>query len=91
MLRKLALIGIVAAVGRSLLKGSATSRGTSALPAPGGPGHLTRDLSATSHPDGQTRAEDHFRPDPHAAVSPEDRESLRPATVAFSGTPAGYH
>ena len=46
------------------------------------PGHAPTDLGGDSHPDGGERADDHFRPDPHAEVSPEDKESLRPVTIA---------
>lgn len=44
-------------------------------------GHAAPDLAADKpHPGPNDRAPEHFRPDPTAAVPPEDREALRPAT-----------
>ena len=43
-------------------------------------GHAAPDLEGDTHPGPNDRAPDHFRPDPTAPVSAEDREALRPAT-----------
>lgn len=44
-------------------------------------GHAAPDLSRdTPRPSPNDRAPEHFRPDPTAAVPPDDREALRPAT-----------
>lgn len=44
-------------------------------------GHPAPDLDRDSpRPTAEDRAPEHFRPDPTAAVPPEDREALRPAT-----------
>lgn len=77
MLRKLAFLGIAAYAGRKLFQ-----KAQGASDATTGPGHRPTDLSGASHPDGSARADDHFRPDPHASVAAEDKESLRPATIA---------
>lgn len=54
------------------------TRGTRRAPAEGHPApDLARD---TPRPSAMDRAPEHFRPDPTAAVAPEDREALRPAT-----------
>lgn len=96
MLRKLAFLGLAAYAGRALFnrtKGTdasdpvAASDFDAAASRSGGqsagdvPGHPPTDLSGEAHPDGSARADDHFRPDVHAPVAEEDRESLRPATV----------
>ena len=73
MLRTLARLVIAAFIGGMLSKRSLT--------AAGGSGHVPLDLYTDAHPDGSTRAEEHYRPDPHAEVEPEDRESFRPVTV----------
>ncbi|WP_097093030.1 hypothetical protein [Novosphingobium sp. Chol11] len=52
-------------------------------------GHVPADLLGDSHPDGTVRAEEHYRPDPTAPVSPEDRESLRPVTAPAPHDPPG--
>jgi hypothetical protein len=52
-------------------------------------GHVTTDLSGDTHPDGSQRADDHFRPDLHASVPPEDIEGLRPVTVKPAKQPLG--
>lgn len=97
MLRKLALLGLAAYAGRALFRkttgssssddvaasdfdaaatrSGARSAGTEAS------GHAPTDLSGARHPDGSARADDHYRPDIHASVAEEDRESLRPATM----------
>ncbi|PCD02045.1 hypothetical protein COC42_11200 [Sphingomonas spermidinifaciens] len=44
-------------------------------------GHPAPDLARdTPRPSANDRAPEHFRPDPTAAIPPEDREALRPAT-----------
>jgi hypothetical protein len=52
-------------------------------------GHAPTDLLGDIHPDGSQRAEEHFRPDPTAPVSAEDRESLRPVTSPAPHDPPG--
>lgn len=52
-------------------------------------GHRPDDLEGDQHPDGSTRANEHFRPDIHGTVDPEDRESLRPVTMKSARGPAG--
>ncbi|GAA4780950.1 hypothetical protein GCM10023219_31350 [Stakelama sediminis] len=44
-------------------------------------GHAAPDLTGDAHPDGTSRAPDHFRPDGDAPVPKSDRDALRPATV----------
>ncbi len=98
MLRTLAFLGIAAVAGRALLKQGRFAddlpvgkepvrhvRGAGA--STGGPGHVPTDLAGDDHPDGSARADDHFRPDPHASVAPEDRESLRPVTMKSATGP----
>jgi|GEM_PF-1998555 len=71
--------------GRSSTQFRPQAAGGSATPT----GHVPADLLGDSHPDGTVRAEDHYRPDPTAPVSPEDRESLRPVTVPAPHDPPG--
>lgn len=52
-------------------------------------GHAPTDLGGDTHPDGSERADDHFRPDSHATIPPEDREGLRPVTFEPARQPAG--
>lgn len=47
---------------------------------PRGGEHEAPDLAADAPVPGTTRAPEAFRPDPTAAVPPEEREALRPAT-----------
>jgi len=84
MLKKLALVGFVVFVARAFSRSRALSGSPGGARTVSLPGHLTTDLNGDEHPDGKTRAEDHFRPDRHARVAEEDRESLRPATVDIS-------
>jgi hypothetical protein len=98
MIRKLALLAGVGFVAKKLLDrsrvdrhaapGSAPFRSTGTSSAPS-TGHVPADLLGDSHPDGTSRAEDHYRPDPTAAVAPEDRESLRPVTAPAPHDPPG--
>ncbi|MEK7343910.1 MAG: hypothetical protein AABZ73_08820 [Pseudomonadota bacterium] len=88
MLRTLALVA-----GAALGWKYATQAGDSPLPdalsAQDDPGHTPADLLTDAHPDGAQRAEDHYRPDPTAPVSAEDRESLRPVTMPAPHDPPG--
>lgn len=61
----------------------------SAAPPDPATGHVPRDLLSDAHPDGNARADDHFRPEPTAPVAPEDRESLRPVTAPAPHDPPG--
>ncbi len=96
MLRKLAFLGLAAYAGRALFNRTKGSEDTDAVAASdfdaaasrsgarsagNVPGHAPIDLSGDAHPDGSARADDHFRPDVHAPVAEEDRESLTPATM----------
>ncbi|MDX3901257.1 MAG: hypothetical protein QHC40_12235 [Sphingobium sp.] len=97
MIRKLILLGGAAFLGAKFFNRPNTKDGRAQPASPpastrfdGGaaaadtdmsPGHAPTDLSGDRHPDGSARAEDHYRPDPTAPVSPEDRESLRPVTA----------
>lgn len=88
MLRKLAFLGLAAYAGRVLFnrirnpEAADAGRSPDGAPAAGdGPGHRPTDLSGDVHPDGSSRADDHFRPDVHARVAEDERESLRPVTV----------
>lgn len=86
MLKTLAFLGIAAFAGRHLLKGR-----TGAEPAEKGTGagHRPDDLLGSEHPDGSTRADPHYRPDIHAHVDTQDRESLRPVTMKSARGPVG--
>ncbi|MFC3430585.1 MULTISPECIES: hypothetical protein [Sphingobium] len=55
--------------------------------APGEVGHRPVDLEGPEHPDGSQRADEHYRPDIHATVAPEDKESLRPVTLKSARGP----
>lgn len=90
MIRKLALLAGAGLIAKKLLDRSRQDGATgpsegrfkptyAATPAPG---HVPTDLLGDKHPDGSGRADDHFRPDPTAPVSAEDREGLRPVTLA---------
>ncbi|GAY22521.1 hypothetical protein SFOMI_3078 [Sphingobium fuliginis] len=50
-------------------------------------GHRPVDLEGPEHPDGSQRADEHYRPDIHATVAPEDKESLRPVTLKSARGP----
>lgn len=97
MIRKLALLAGAGFIAKKLLDRSRTDMQsgqgarTTRNDAPSGTstGHVPTDLLGDSHPDGSLRAEDHYRPDPTAAVPPEDRESLRPVTFPAPHDPPG--
>lgn len=105
MLRKLAILGLAAYGARKLIDKAAASGSLgetvpTALPGPRATltdnsaaspsiGHAPTDLSGETHPDGSQRADDHFRPDPHASIPPEDLEGLRPVTVPPARQPVG--
>lgn len=56
----------------------------------GEPGHRAFDLGISPvHPDGSARADEHFRPDIHGTVYPEDKEGLRSVTMKSARGPAG--
>lgn len=72
------LAGAAAAVGLGAALGVALFRRTRDRPAPG---HPAPDLAANQPPPGShERAPEHFRPDPTAVPTAEEREALRPAT-----------
>lgn len=58
-------------------------------PAAGQSGHVPTDLSGDDRPGADRPVDEHYRPDPHAAVAPEDRESLRPVTMPAPKPPPG--
>lgn len=88
MLRTLALVA-GAALGWKYASAPADTPLPDALSAQDDPGHTPADLLTDAHPDGSQRAEDHYRPDPTAPVSAEDRESLRPVTMPAPHDPPG--
>lgn len=49
-------------------------------------GHKPTDLMSDHHPGPGKRAPEAFRPNPTAPVAPEDRDSMRPATMPLDGT-----
>ena len=83
-----AAIGVTTAVGAVAgLVGAALRFGLLDRLFPDREGHAAPDLAPGAdggtkpHPDGNHRAPQDFRPDPTAAVSPGEREALRPATL----------
>ncbi|MFC0203966.1 hypothetical protein [Novosphingobium soli] len=78
MIRKLVLLGLATFVGKKLLARSASPSANV--------GHAPTDLAGDAPRDGSTRADPHFRPDPHGHVPEEDLEGLRPVTFK----PAAY-
>lgn len=80
MIRKLALLGLAAYAGKKLLDRNAQPS----------VGHPLNDLSREMLRDNTTRADPHFRPDPHGHVPPEDLEGLRPVTFKPAERPMGY-
>jgi hypothetical protein len=90
MIRKLALLAGAGYLVKKLLDRSREGAAKSGTYRRGAPsGHVPTDLMGDAHPDGSTRAADHFRPDPTAPVSAEERESLRPVTAPAPHDPAG--
>lgn len=91
MIRKLALLVGAGYLASKWLDRSRSTSATAKQPRAGtsGPGHVPTDLHGAQHPDGTTRADEHFRPDPTAPVSAEDRESLRPVTAPAPHDPPG--
>lgn len=85
MLKKLALVGLAVFAGKRWLERSGGSTGG---PAP--VGHAAHDLDRDMRGNGSTRADPHFRPDPHGSVPEEDLEGLRPVTFKPAAVPAGY-
>lgn len=86
MIRKLAAVGLAIYFGNKLLGRSAATAGRTAT---SGPGHAPTDLENGRLGVGE-RADEHFRPDPHGHIPPEDLEGLRPVTIKPGLTPAGY-
>lgn len=94
MIRKLALLAGAAFIAKKWLDqprdgGIAAKDRSSGQAGTSSPGHAPTDLLGHSHPDGSMRADEHFRPDPTAAVSDEDREGLRPVTFPAPHDPPG--
>ncbi|EZP74348.1 hypothetical protein BV96_00436 [Sphingomonas paucimobilis] len=83
MIRKLALLAGAGFLAKKLFDRSREDKAASS------PGHRPTDLSGDRHPDGSSRADEHFRPDPTATVSASDRESLRPVTMPAPHDPPG--
>lgn len=82
MIRKLALLAGAGFLAKKLMERSGSGMSSS-------PGHRPNDLMGDRHPDGSTRADEHFRPDPTARVSAEDREGMRPITMPAPHDPPG--
>lgn len=71
------LAGAAAAVGLGAALGAALFRRARGAPAAG---HAAPDLAGDRPRPGAARAPEHFRPDPTAVPTADEREALRPAT-----------
>lgn len=93
MIRKLAFLAGAGFLAKALMdrRRGADTASTPRMPATGEDdvGHVPTDLLGDAHPDGSARAEEHYRPDPTAPVSDEDREGLRPVTAPAPHDPPG--